>query len=177
MAPEPSLVPSSFDDRVLFYGLAHSLMGQLGLCWQTRLLLIDVSLTTAGRCGFPQPVAAYLARKYGYSPVASGATRATLDVILSAFEQRLRLRSQHHRYLLGEHLTALDVYMVAALGVLKPNDDELGRLQRRGHHMLVSALGELKLEIPQLLLEYREFVYREHILPLRGHDSAFSDHA
>jgi len=59
-------VPSNLTQRLEMFGWCNEIMGPLGLVWQVRLLLIDVSFQTAGRSGFPEPAAKYLARKYGY---------------------------------------------------------------------------------------------------------------
>lgn len=63
-----SLVPADDDSRVTMHGTSHELMGEGGLCWNIRMLLTHASLETGGREGWPAPVAAYLAPKYGYAP-------------------------------------------------------------------------------------------------------------
>jgi hypothetical protein len=68
LAPAPPLLPAKADERALAFGLAHEICGEAGLGWSRRLQLIHAGLNNAGR--FPERVAKYLAKKYGYTPAA-----------------------------------------------------------------------------------------------------------
>ena len=72
----PSLVPTDEDDRMRLFGLAHGLLGENGLVWSSRLLVIHRALVTEGKEGFPLRIAQYLAPKYGYAPDRVDAARA-----------------------------------------------------------------------------------------------------
>jgi glutathione S-transferase len=69
LAPSPSLLPPDPADRALVFGLAHEIFGEWGLGWSRRLHLVHAGLRNAG--GFPERIAKYLGKKYGYSPEAA----------------------------------------------------------------------------------------------------------
>jgi hypothetical protein len=71
LSPTPSLLPADPGERALMFGMAHEICGEGGLGWSRRLQLIDAGLHKAG--GFPEPVAAYLGKRYGHSPEAGPA--------------------------------------------------------------------------------------------------------
>jgi len=68
----------------------------------------------------PNPLSAYLAPKYGYSPEAAEAAPARAAAILRALSAQLaRERARGNAYLMGASLTALDLYW-AAFSTLTP---------------------------------------------------------
>src|SRR5206468_3568146 len=66
LAPAPSLLPADPAERAQVLSLSRELCGEGGLGWSRRLQMIHAGLQNAG--GFPERVAKYLAKKYGYSP-------------------------------------------------------------------------------------------------------------
>jgi len=160
-----SLVPESCHDRISFFGMAHLLLGPQGFAWQTRLLILDVSLASGGRLGFPRPVAQYLAAKYGYTAQRARAARRIMDDISRLFADCLhQARRRGSPYLLGSGLTALDIYLATSVSVLSVFEDPSNPLPIRSRSWLESAATELQWQIPPLVLEHRDFVYRNHIL-------------
>jgi len=79
------------------------------LGWSRRLQLIHAGLNNAG--GFPERVAKYLAKKYGYTPAAGAAADARVAELLAMLVTRLKAQQQAgSRYYIGYSLTAVDVY-------------------------------------------------------------------
>ena len=68
LAPTPSLLPADPVERALVFGISHEICGEEGLGWSRRLQLIHAGVQKTG--GFPEQVAKYLGRKYGYRPAA-----------------------------------------------------------------------------------------------------------
>src|SRR6202142_1330091 len=77
-----SLVPADADGRPRVFGLAHELMGEGGLVWNGRLLVIHRGLTTEGRDGFPLRLSSYLAPKYGYAPDRAIGAKDSIQSVL-----------------------------------------------------------------------------------------------
>jgi glutathione S-transferase len=121
LAPESSLLPAAADERARMLELARDICGEGGLGWSRRLLVVHDSLQSEGRIGFAPPLARYLADKYGYAPERVAAARARTIGVLRALDGQLqRQRAAGSDYLIGDRLTALDLYAAAALGGLVP---------------------------------------------------------
>src|SRR5580692_6416306 len=70
LAPDSGLVPHDPAARADVMGLVELLAGEDGLGWNGRLAMIHAGVTTNGARGFGQPVAGYLAKRYGYAAEA-----------------------------------------------------------------------------------------------------------
>ncbi len=160
-----SLVPADPDDRVRMFGWAHELLGQGGLLWSWRLVGIHRGLTTDGREGFPSRVARYLAAKYGYAPEHADAAAARSTALLSRLADLAQAsRARGHDYLLGDTLTALDIYAAAAMAFFAPMAPE----QCPGMLPAVRrAFETVSPDVPPTVLgvlrEHRDMVYGRHL--------------
>ena len=71
--------------------------------------------------GFPERVAGYLGRKYGYTPEVGASAGARVRELLGLFARELRTqRAAGGSYYLGDRLSALDVYSATFMGLLSP---------------------------------------------------------
>jgi hypothetical protein len=113
-----ALVPADDEARMRTFGLGHELLGEDGLAWSVRLLLIHAGFTTNGERGWPVPVARYLAPKYGYAPDARRLPPASVRSACSELLGRTleAARAAGHDYFFGAAPTALDVYSAVVLG-------------------------------------------------------------
>ena len=112
LAPEPALVPADPGQRALLFGLCREICGEQGLGWSRRLSLLPPQELVAGR----------MAWKYG---VADGVDRQRADarvreifaLLLSQLEAQ---RAAGSDYLLGDSLSALDIYWAHFSGIFLP---------------------------------------------------------
>lgn len=161
IAPEPSLVPRSPQDRVRMFGLAHETMGEGGLLWCGRLLTIAEGLASDGERGFPPMVGQYLAPRYGFTPERLPLARARVSEGLAMLAGALGDRS----YFFGEGPTALDVYAAAAVNILDPLPDDQCPIMPPIRQAFESMKGELAVARP--LIEHRARMYERHLeLPI-----------
>lgn len=161
--PQVPLVPRAAEARARMFGLSHELLGEGGLMWWARLLLIDVSIESEGTRGFPMGVARYLAARYGHTPGCSEAARAQVTERLALFDAAL----QGKRYYMGDQLTALDIYSAAVLASLAVLPDEQCPMVPIARAAFGELSAQLASAIPHSLLEHRALMHREHIpLPL-----------
>ncbi len=122
--PEPQLIPSDVVDRALLFGLAHELGGRLGLAWCRRLTMVDDSLRD-GR-PLPKEVAERIGPKYGYGPAAAAqAPGRVLDIVGLLATQLAQQKLRGRTFLIGEQLSALDVYWATFAALIDPLPDEL----------------------------------------------------
>jgi glutathione S-transferase len=160
-----SLVPDDPHERIRMFGLAHELAGAGGLGWSNRMLMIHESLSSGGARSFPLPVGQYLAPRYGYDPALVPAARARVVEVLTLLDRQLAAsRAAGHRYLLGDALTALDLYLATFLtpivGVSESECPGMRADLRAAFTHLEREIGPL---VPPALAEHRMFVYRQHL--------------
>jgi glutathione S-transferase len=161
----PSLVPTDDDERMRLFGLAHELLGEDGLVWSGRLLVIHRGIETGGQEGFPLRIAQYLAPKYGYSAGRVDAARARVRSLFDRFARLLEGKT----YALGTTLTALDLYVATAIWPFAPMSEELcPDTHPIVRHAFATASPDLSSSIPPVLVAHRDRIYAKHLeLPVR----------
>ena len=82
-------------------------------------MMVDASLATSGERGFPLKLAQYLAAKYGHTVARAAAARGRIIEILTLMDGLLANHAgRASPYLVGDTLTAADVYAAAFVTVL-----------------------------------------------------------
>jgi glutathione S-transferase len=164
-----SLVPDDDDRRTRMFGLSHEILGEEGLAWNVRMLLIERSFATDGREGWPKPVAAYLAPRYGYAPERVTAARARVVAVLGLLDRTLaESRARGHRYLLGAAPTALDVHAAVGLGVIEPLPEAQCPMPAPVRHAFETLDRAVKQAVSPALREHRALMFERHlVLPVR----------
>lgn len=159
------LVPAAEDDRMQLFGLAHELLGENGLVWSGRLLVIHRGLMTEGQEGFPLRIAQYLAPKYGYAPERVDAARVRVRSLFDRFARLLEGKT----YALGGALTALDLYIATAIAPFAPMSEALcPDTHSIVRHAFATASPDLSNAIPRVLVAHRDRIYEKHLeLPVR----------
>lgn len=166
LAPEPSLLPQDAADRALVFGLAHEICGEEGLCWSRRNQLVHAGLSGEG--GFPERVARYLGRKYGYrAEAATGDARRVAD-LLSMLAARLNAQAGGgSSYLVGDALTAADIYCAAAMAMFDPLGPELCAMDDAMRAVFATRDAATEAALDPILFEHRDMIYERHLaLPL-----------
>jgi glutathione S-transferase len=160
----PSLLPDDMDQRMTLVGLTNELIGENGFVWQLRLIMLGL--------GGPERAAREAQRNpmyadYGYSEAAAAGAldraRAVLDVFT---EHARRQRASGSRYLIGQRLTALDVYWAyfsQIVSTLPETDCPMPAYLRTAYDLSGQALGGCEA----ILLEQRQWIFENHLtLPM-----------
>ena len=165
IAPEPRLIPVSVEERALVFGLGRELCGELGLGWCRRLMLVHALMQAAPDL----PIARYLAGRYGYDPaIAQQAPGRVVDIVGAFASQLASQRRRGSRYLVGDALSALDVWWAAFAAMLEPLPPELCPMRPDTRAAYEVRDPRVKAAIDPELIVHRDFVYREHLeLPVR----------
>jgi glutathione S-transferase len=168
LAPSPALVPADADARVRMFGLLHELLGEGGLAWCRRLLVLHESLRpddpARPRRGFPPDLARMLAARYGYAPDRIPAARRRLIDGMSYFAGLLAAgAAADSRFLMGSELTALDLYAAAVTAMIAPPPEDLRRIIPAMRPALEHLEPEVAAAIPPALLAHRDFVYSTYL--------------
>lgn len=166
LAPMPSLMPSAAADRATAWTLAHAICGEQGLGWSRRLQLVEAGL--GGRGGFHPEVAAYIGKKYGYSPEAGAAAPARVAELLTMLADRLKAQhARGSRYYVGEELTAVDIYSATFLALLQPLPQDVCRMDATTRSAFEFREPLTDAALDEVLLAHRQMMYRDHLaLPL-----------
>lgn len=166
LAPTPSLLPADPAERALAFGISHEICGEGGLGWSRRLQLIHAGVQNAG--GFPEQVAKYLGRKYGYRPGTGAAATARVAALLGMLGARLK--SQHEkgsRYYVGNAPSAVDVYSAAFMALFRPLPHEQCAMSAGTRAAFETRDAQTEAALDPILLGHRDMMYAEHLeLPL-----------
>jgi glutathione S-transferase len=166
LAPTPSLLPADPAERALMFGISHEICGESGLGWSRRLQLIAARAHNAG--GFPEQVARYLGKKYGYRPESGAAATSRVAALLGMLAARLRSqRTERSRYYIGPSLTALDVYSATFMALFRPLPPAQCAMEDTTRAAFETRDAQTEAALDPLLLEHRDMMYAEHLeLPL-----------
>ena len=163
LAPEPSLVPSDAGERAVMMGLCHELLAEGGLCWSRRLHAALTGLSGEG--GFSAKVSGYLAKKYGGQSQDAAAAQARVLDLLGLFAARLEASSGD--YLLGDTMTAADIYLACSVALFAPLPAEQCAMPPAFREAYEWLNGAMNAALSPVLLKHRERMYGRHLaLPL-----------
>lgn len=165
LRPEPALLPTDPAQRVRCLGLACELMGEGGFGWSRRLMLFQVSM---GDSEEPpdalRPVLGRMLVQYGYSRAAAAAAPGRVAGILETLSAQLASqRRAGSRYLVGESLSALDIYWAAMAALVRPLPAEVCPMPEPMRGLYATLPAHVADALDPALLEHRDFVYREHL--------------
>jgi glutathione S-transferase len=158
LAPEPSLVPASPEQRALMLGLSHEVCGEQGIGWSARLLLFDLQEKAGG--------GAYTSLKNRYSSGDSPEQCvARLNAVIGMLERQMERQAvAGSDYLIGESLTALDIYWMAFSNLLDAMAPELCVIPDFYREIGPSLIPLLAGPVPAILLEHRNRTARRHLV-------------
>ncbi|MEL6258530.1 MAG: glutathione binding-like protein [Pseudomonadota bacterium] len=156
LAPEPALMPADPAKRALMFGLSHEIFGEGGIAWTRRLEGVHAGLQDAG--GFPAPVAAYLAAKYGYTPELGETTRARLHSLFDLFTAQLAGQD----YLIDNTFTAADIYLATCMAFFSPLPNELCEMNPAIRAAFETTDSDT-IEKAAALFAHRDRMYERHL--------------
>jgi glutathione S-transferase len=163
LQPEPGLIPEQDQDRVSLFGLAHEICGEMGLGWCARLLACNLGYEQNGS-SFPQVVIDMMAKKYGWSPGMGALAKPRVLQILHSLDERLGLQqASGKQYLIGDSLTALDIYWATFCSLFHPlPPDQCDMLDFiRGAYQ--SSDDDINTALSQRLIDHQTFIYGTHL--------------
>ena len=117
----PKLIPDNFEHRVDMFGLCAVVLGEDGLTWNMRILIDSP-----------------LGQKYGYSAKASSAAPGKIAEVITLIDRRLEAQEkQGSRYLVGDALTAVDIYWATMSMTVLPVPLEIMPKTKQNQGMLM----------------------------------------
>jgi len=169
LAPAPALIPEDPHERALMLGMAYEICGEDGFGWHRRLQIMDAMLGAPGAENHPQlATARTLGRRYGYSREAAARSSLRVRRILQLFSEQLAAQAERgSAYLVGDSLSAVDIYWSTFAAMLRPLPEAqcpMPAPMRASYEMLPP---EVAAEVDPALLAHRDKIYAKHlVLPL-----------
>jgi glutathione S-transferase len=166
LAPEPRLVPRDPAERVLLFGLSHEICGEDGFGWNRRLMMLDRQGDAPQAVG-GLPLAEMTARlkgKYGYDAGTAKRAPARVAEIVRMLAARLcAQREAGSPYLVGDSLSAADIYWAAFAAMLEPLPHELCPMPDYSRQIYTVTDPIVRDALDPILLEHRDRIYRDHL--------------
>ena len=143
----PKLIPDNFELRVDMFGLCAIILGEDGLTWNMRIL-IDTPL----------------AQKYGYSEEASSSAPEKISEVITLIDKRLEAQEkQGSRYLVGDALTAVDIYWATMSMTILPVPLEIMPKTKQNQGMLMyfaanSEIPEIANALTERIKDHQQYI-------------------
>jgi len=165
LRPEPALVPADPGERVRCFGLAHELMGENGFGWCRRLMLLQVSM---GDSEEPpdalRPMLGRMLAQYHYRRAEAEAAPSRVAQILGLLSRQLAAqRAAGKRYLIGDRLSAVDLYWAAMAALVAPLPADVCAMPDMLRGLYANPGPRVAGALDPALLEHRDRIYREHM--------------
>ena len=166
LSTEPSLLPIDSATKAIALGLCHDICGEQGLGWVRRLDSVHSGLTGEG--GFPEPIAQYLAQKYGYKKQQGPEYQVHVVSLLNKLADHLhKQRDKGERFYMGTTLSAVDIYSATFMAYFKPLAAEHSPMPDSIRSAFESISEQISAALDPILIEHRDFIYSEYLeLPL-----------
>ncbi|MFK7895619.1 MAG: hypothetical protein AB8G23_07265 [Myxococcota bacterium] len=169
LAPTPALIPATGHERALMFGLANEICGEDGLGWNRRHQLLAPMLASPDAATNPALAAGRtLGGQYGWSPEAAERANGRVCQILSTFSDQLSAQKKAGSdYLVGDALSALDLYWATFSAMIEPMGPELNPMPEMMRAAYSTLTPEIAAVADPALIAHRDFIYMKHLkLPL-----------
>ncbi len=169
LAPSPALIPADAEERALVFGLAFELCGEDGFGWCRRLQMLHPMMSLPDAETHPGlETVRRLANRYGYSPERAAHANERVCQVLGLFSRRLAAqREAGSNYLVGDRLSAVDLYWATFAAMLRPLPPEQCPMPDVLRQSYGSLTPEIQSCLDEALLSHRDRIYERHLeLPL-----------
>jgi glutathione S-transferase len=164
LQPNPPLIPADIGERMPMFGLSNELCGEFGFGWSRRLMIIHSSLNDPNASESSKRGTRFLAEKYGYANDVAMAAPARVAQILTALNAQLETqRARGNRFLIGDRLSALDIYWAAFAALIQPLPDELCRMHPGFRKSYLCTDPVVQSAASPQLLAHRDFIYHDYL--------------
>ncbi len=147
-ADSPALIPDNFELQVEMFGLCAVVLAEDGIIWNMRILIDSP-----------------LGRKYGYSKEASSAAPGKIAEVITLIDNRLEAQEKRgSRYLVGDALTAADIYWATMSMTVLPTPPEIMPRTQQNKGMFIFFDGNSKIPVIEEALTKRIEDHQRFIL-------------
>jgi glutathione S-transferase len=163
-APNPPLLPRGPQDRELALRIAADICGEGGFGWNRRLMLMSL----ARRLAPVDETTERVQRSYGFAAEPAAAAPVRVAEILRGLGAQLRRqRARGISFLVGEHLSACDIYWACFSLMLRPPAHEMAPMPEAVRGLYATSDPPLDAALDEALVEHRDAIFRRYFkLPL-----------
>jgi glutathione S-transferase len=159
LGPEPSLIPRDPAERALMFGLSHEICGEMGLGWARRLMQLAPGMAKGS-----DPTMKAFGFKYGSSPgEVKAAGQRVMEVLQLLGRQLRQQQAAGRRFLVGDALSAADIYWATFCNLISPLPPEQLPLPDNLRGLFSAREPEIVAALDPALLEHRDRVYRQYL--------------
>ena len=160
LGPAPPLIPADESDRVLMFGLAHEILGEMGLVWCRRL----IGLAPQQKARPNDPDVATYRYKYGSSRTEVAAATKRVTDVLQLLSERIRRQYEAGReFLVGNSLSAVDIYWAVSANLFSPLPGDLLPLPEDVRATVLREAEPLRGSLDPILLEHQHAIYHRYL--------------
>lgn len=159
LAPTPALIPADAHQRVLMWGFVNELAGEQGIGWNRRLQ----GFGRVRNSGKTNPVSEALIGKYGYDAELAKAAPARIAGSLGALTAQLKAQQARGvDFLVGDSLSAADIYLVTFLNLVMPLAHEHCPMPDAFRAGFTAREPEILAALDPTLLAHRDRIFQAH---------------
>lgn len=159
LGPEPALLPEDSESRALVIGLSNEICGERGLVWCRRIEL-NAKADLKGLRGRIMKTA------YGVTGGDIRREEERMAGIIASIAAHLNMqKSLGRRYIVGDRLTALDVYWATMSNLFGPLPEDLCPIPQSLKERFSASGPTTTAALDPILFEHRDYIY-ETYLPL-----------
>ena len=160
----PSLVPDAIAERVTMFGLLNEIAGEQGFAWSARTLMFAAMVENAGEAAMASnPMLA----DYHFDATEVATAPAKIIAVLERLSQQLSAQSAAgSRYLVGERLSALDIYWACFSQMLDPLPPEVNPMPDYLYGiwgLTAKAIESAGFQPDSALLEHRDYIFPTYL--------------
>ncbi len=168
LAPSPALLPADSALRVLVFGIINELAGEWGFGWCRRLMSYKAVAGMNPTRTKPTPLGEKIAADYGANPEAlDAAPERVADILRMLSDRIVSQRAAGSLYLVGDKLTAADIYWAAFSAQLDPMPEDVNPMPDVIRRLYKITDPTILAAASPLLIEHRDNIFKTHFtLPL-----------
>ncbi|MDJ0878125.1 MAG: glutathione binding-like protein [Halieaceae bacterium] len=160
LAPDTPLLGGSPAERAEVVGLCHVIAGYEGIGWHRRTQLTGLVISRGEAPAYMQR----MADRYDYSETSYASCEERLVEILGWLGDYLaERRANNCNYLVGDSVTAADLYLASFMGMLDPLPENLNPMPEQMRRAYSYRSEALAAALDPLLLSHRDLVVQRHI--------------
>jgi glutathione S-transferase len=162
--PNPALLPHDSRDRELALHLANDICGEGGFGWSRRLMLISLARSLAP----VDETSARVQQSYGFAAkaVAEAPARAA-EVLRQLGAQLRRQQDRGFSFLVGEHISACDIYWACFSLMVRPPAHDLAPMPEAVRQFYGASNPQIDHALDDVLIEHRDAIFARYFkLPL-----------
>ena len=153
----PSLLPQTRSARIQVTGWIHEIAGEVGFGWCARHLIFD---TWARQMDSEVRAANPMFSAYGYDENRQESMLESAQLFLRDLAGALKTSTTG--YLIGDQLTAADLYWAYFSNLLAPLPDAVNPMQASSRSAY-EIPGQLLVGYDPVLLAHRDFIFQAHL--------------